>query len=384
MTSQTNDVPTIGIETRSLAKFISELNIARRNSLAYPKGHPVIAASFVKVLHSFEELLDQREELILGITSDTLMVDGIAMNKSNVVYRDFSRSLFERGIGVIIFHRGLSVGELTNFITILGLKHEQISNYGGIENLWDKAGITAIMMRPIRYDLFRTTDDDAVTADRAVVSGEGLWDRFAKELTLQEITYGSSDDTSLDPEILAKVLNRQFALGSISETEIRAAIASFSVPVDVNAHPDILSGQPYQKLAAFISNLTPELRRQFLDSSFESNSQDRQTTAERIITSLSDSAILETIEDISNNRLSVSPIVFGLLQRMGQNINTLQDIAEESLDETDLTAKMKMIFQEHAAEEFVPADYQNRLNHFIASEQIPHLALKISMFYSKR
>ena len=370
MNSRPNDIPGNGTDTRSLANLIVDLNIARRNCRAYPKGHPIIAASLAKVLIVYEELLKNNEELILGITSDALMVDGTILEKTNQVYRDFSRALFERGIGAVTFHRGLTVGELANFTTILGLKREQIFQHGGIEQIWFKSGITAITIRPIRYDLFQASEDGSVTSDLAILSGEGLWEQFARELTLGELIHGGSSGNFLDPEILAEILNRQFANGTISETEIRKAVNDFLAPAGTGSHNETLSGQPYQKLAAFFSNLTPKLRRQFLDSSFGSKNHDRQAAAERILTNLSDSAILETIEDINHNRLNVSPVVFGLLQRLGQNADASLNVYEDSSEDDNLTSKMKTIFREHDSEEFVPDDYQRKLNLFIASDQI--------------
>lgn len=373
MIIQANDIPVVGTDIRALAALITDLNIARRNSGAYPKGHPVIAASLTKALHAYEEMLNRHEALILGVTSDALMVDGIILDKANMVFRNFSHALFERGIGALIFHRGMTISELTNFTTLLCLKREQIHQHGGIERLWEKAGISALTIRPIRYDLFQGVDGDSVTKDRAVLSGEGLWDRFARELTLSELSYGSSDDSCLDPEILAEILNRQFTLGSINETEIREAIANFLAPDDADPTSGTLSGKPYQKLAAFFSNLSPELRRQFLDSAFGANSRNRQNAAERILSNLSDSAILETLEDINDNNLNVSPIVFGLLQRLGRNAGPSQDYTEEIIEEDNLSNKMKTIFREHDSEEFVPDDYQKRLNNIIASDRIPRL-----------
>lgn len=375
MITQSNDIPTIGLDIKSLATLIIELNIARRNSVAYPKGHPVVAASLAKVLLVYEQLLSKHEELILGITSDSLMVDGAILEKSNVVYRDFSRALFERGIGALVFHRGLTIGELTNFTTILGLKREQINQHGGIEQVWIKARIMAMTIRPIRYDLFQATDEDYITADRTILSGEGLWKKFARELTLGELVHGSSgdSDTSLDPVILAEILNQQFAIGTITETEIRRALADFLAPDDVDSSAPTLSGKPYQKLATFFSNLTPELRRQFLDSSFGANSMNRQAAAEHILTNLSESAILDTLEDINNDRLNVSPVVFGLLQRLGKNTSSSQNISNEVFEDNDFSQKMKTIFREHASEDFVPDDYQKKLNVIIASDQIPRL-----------
>lgn len=376
MINNSNHIPAIEINFRSLASLITELNIARRNCGAYPKGHPVIAASLDKALLAYEILLNKQEGLTLGVTSDALMVDGVILEKTNLVYHGFSRALFDHGIGALIFHSGITIGELTNFTTILGLKREQILKYGGIEQVWDKAGIKAIKIRPIRYDLFQGVEENSVTADRTILSGEGLWDRFAKELTLNELSYGNSDSTSLDPEILAKMLNRQFALGSINETEIREAITNFLAPDDADSPSETISGKPYQKLATFFSSLSPELRRQFLESTFGANSQNRQNAAERILTNLSDSAILETIEEINHDNLSVSPVVFGLLQRLGQNIRSTQVNSEDFFEDDNLSSKMKTIFREHASEEFVPEDYQKRLNHFIASDQIPRLDIE--------
>ena len=370
MITQPDDIPTNTVDGKSLATLITELNIARRNCAAYPKGHPVITASLTKVLRVYEDLLHKHEELVLGVTSDALMVDGVILEKSNLVYRDFSRALFERGIGALLFYNGLTIEELNNFTVILGLKREQLQKHGGIEQVWAKARINALKIRPIRYDLFQSTNDDSVTEDKAILSGEGLWDRFARELTLNEVSYGSSEDTRLDPEILAIVLNKQFDIGNINEADIREAIANFLSTDDTISSSEIISGHPYQKLATFISNLTPELRRQFLDSSFADNNQNRQATAERIINNLSENAILETIEDINNNRLNVSPAIFGLLQRLGKNISSTKNIAEEIFEENELLQKMKTIFQEHSTEEFVPDDYQKYLDSIVSSDQI--------------
>ena len=141
-------------------------------------------------------------------------------------------------------------------------------------------------------------------------------------------------------------------------------------------HRHSVTVQPYHKLASFISNLTPELRRQFLDSSFGAKSKGHLTAAERILTNLSDSAIVETLEDISQNRLNVSPVVFGLLQRLGSNVSSPQNRTKETVEDDEISHKMKTIFREHASEEFVPDDYQRKLNHIIASDQISRLNME--------
>jgi hypothetical protein len=300
VTAPFNDIPVQKVDSASLSSLITELNIARRNSRAYPKEHPLITASLHKVLHVYEALLTTHDKIILGVTRDALMITGEIIEKSNPAYRDFSRALFERGIGALVFRRGLSIDELTNVISILGLKREQIKQHGGIEQMWANSGITALSIRPLRYDIFQTSDDNSDGADSSHGVEEDIWDKFARELTLEAIPYGNHEDARLDPEILAKIINQHFTNDTIPESEVRGAISNFILPASNDSLPETLSGKAYQKLAAFISNLTPELRRQFMDSSFKVKSHGRQTTAERIINNLSDKAVFETLEDINN------------------------------------------------------------------------------------
>jgi hypothetical protein len=339
-----NDIPSHKIEAKALASLITELNIARRNSNAYPKGHPVIAVSLAKVLRVYDNLLQEHDEIILGVTSDSLMVDGVVLEKSNLVYKDFSRVLFERGIGALLFHKGMTIGELGNFTTILGLKREQIHKHGGIKQIWDKAGITAMTIRPIRYDLFKATDPDSITVDKGSVQADRLWDRFARELTLGSLATGESGETRFDPEILAKILNQKFIEGSIGESEVRAAITAFFESESVNTLPDTPSTDRYEKLAVFISNLSPEMRRQF--------------------------------EDISHERLSVSPVVFGLLKRLGTKARQPQNRYKEISGENEVSQKIKTIFRELDSEEFASDDYQRKLYRIIASDQVPRLGME--------
>jgi hypothetical protein len=373
MESQSPDITINSIDIKLLAPLIVELNIARRNCSAYPKGHPVIASSLTKALRVYDELLSTRSELVIGVTSEALMVDGTVLEKTNLIYRDFSRALFERGIGALLFHRGLTFEELNNFTRILGLKREHILQTGGIEEVWGKANIEAIAIRPVRYDLFKTSDNDSVTgADTMQSQEESLWDRFAREITVAGMLGEDSGDIYLDPEVLADILNQQFDGGSIQEAAVRSAVSRLLASAENDAQKTAdNSSQPYLKLATLISTLAPELRRQFLESSFGNNNQDNLSAAEHILTKLSDNTIIDTLEDISHNRLNVSPVVFGLLQRLGKNASAAQHSAIDVLEENNLSQKMKTIFREHASEEFVPDDYQNKLNHIITTDQIP-------------
>jgi len=374
MAIQNNDIQVSGIDTKALSNLIIELNIARRNSRAYPKDHPAIGSSLLKALASYEGLMNMREEIVLGVTSDALMVAGVFLEKSNLVYRDFAHVLFERGIGALVLRNGLDIEELKNFTVILGLKREDILHQGGIEEVWTKAGIVSLSVRPIRYDLFSTTDEESIGDVPHKPSMEGLWERFARGLSQGGLGHDGSAENNLDPEILASILNRQSAQGATHETSYSAAIIDFMRQDDGTQTSGAGSNLPYDKLAVFISNLNPDLRRQFLSSSFDIRNVPNRSALEGIANNLSEEAVIETLEDISLNQLSLPPVIIGLLQRLSRHASTgRQGTNADISSEKDLFQKMKTIFREHATEEFIPDAYQSKLNHLITADTIPHM-----------
>lgn len=377
MSDQNDYIPNGMIDSGTLASLITELNIARRNCRAYPKGHPVVEASLRKVLAVYEGMINTGNEIILGVTSDALMAGGVFLEKTNIVFKDFARVLFERGIGALVFSCGLSVEELKNLTIILGLKREDILRHGGIEQVWAKSRIRSISMRPIRYDMFASTDEESIDSQQSPQSGEGLWERFTRELTQVGLGSGNGGGNELDPELLAMMLNKQFDdQGLADKTSFSCAIADLMQNVNSRISATPRPDMPYEKLAALISNLNPDLRRQFLSSSFEINSKVSQTAAEEIVSSLSAEAVIETLEDINQSRLSVPPVIMGLLHRLARHssIPDQHGTASGTSEEADsLPQKLKTIFREHASEEFTPDDYQQKLNQFIATDQAPLL-----------
>jgi hypothetical protein len=373
MDHQNDDILVRGLDTRALSSLIIELNIARRNCRAYPKGHPVIRASFSKALRVYDALMMSQDEIVLGVTSGALMVAGVFLDKLNLVYRDFARVLFDHGIGALLLYNGLTLDELDRFTVILGLRRDDILSQGGIEQLWNDSGITAIGIRPIRYDLFSTTAEDSITVERTNRMGESLWERFARGLSSGQICSDGSAEGELDPHILADVLNRQFALNGPNEDSYSQTITSFMRQGDSAVPSTHLETLPYEKLATFISDLNPVLRRQFLSSTFEVRNPVGQIAAEKIINNLSAATVLDTLEDINQNRLSVPPIVMGLLQRLGRCGDRQQSVEQDISGEDNLADKLKTIFREHASEEFVPDQYQHKLTTIIATTQFPRM-----------
>lgn len=375
MANQENEIPVRGIDTKALSSLIIELNISRRNCRSYPKGHPLIDSSLQKVLNIYGVLMQTHQEIVIGVTRDALLVEGVFLDKTNLIYRDFAGTLFEQGIGVLILRHGLTMDELKKFIIILNLKREENHRYGGIEAIWEKSRIAAIGIRAIRYDLFSTQDETHVGKTETPRTTEGLWEQFARGLAWGIINQDDSTENLLDPELLAAVLNSRFAMGSDGSWENIRSIIDFLCQEEASqplgSHSTVL---PYEKIAAFVSNLNPNLRCQFLGSAFDMRSAGNQAVAEGVINHLSSDTVLETLEEVNRSDIALPPVIMGLLQRLSKQTTAGRyAIAVDEPDNDDYHQKVRTIFREHAAEDFIPDAYQQKLNQIIADEQMPLL-----------
>ena len=411
MTNQdSNDIATPGVDSKALANLIVELNISRRHCRSYPKGHQVIDAALNKVLNSYAGLKETGEEVVIGVACDALLLGDTPLEKSNLIYRDFARVLYERGIGALVLHRGLGIEELRSFIAILGAKREDVYAAGGIEKVWETSGIVSIEIRAIRYDLFMATEELRVSQGERGAQARGLWEQFARGIVNGSLAPEGIDASELDPELLAEALNQQFCgvassgQGVLEDSEqiFQRLDQVFARGTDQgldqgggpgsqeNGRESELESAPgnnqrsethhselaYRKLASFVGKLAPGLRRQFLNSTFDIKKIKNEAAAEGLIRQLSADAVIETLQDINENQVSVPPFILGLLQQMHRHSAPEQAQPVPEMSDFELHEKMRTIFKEHAMEEFIPDSYRHKLDKMISAEQIPLLGLE--------
>lgn len=364
------------IDVKALAGLIIELNIARRNFKSYPKGHPVIEGAFQKVISHYNTLLQSREELAIGVAKDTLMYGTAILEKNNLVYRDFARVLFEHSIGVLTMRKGLSTKELENFNIILGLKREEINRHGGIEALWGKAQITSLAITAIRYDLFGMSDQEDEESELPDTSSEGIWERFTRGLMAGSLGHQSDPaGSNFEPEILAAFLNERFSQAGATklDTDSIAAIGEF-MRLECSRPSSLKSGNmPFIKLAAFISALNPDLRCQFLSSTFGIENPDGSAVTENIVNSMPAEIVLETLQDLNQNDVSVPPVIMSLLQKLSSHADKGRNRLISQIQDDELQEKMRTVFKEHASEEFIPDIYQQQLNTLVTENQVRNI-----------
>lgn len=372
MSSTQSDIAVTAIDTKALSGLIIEFNIAHRNYRSYPPGHPLIESSLNKLLHRYEELMGQKYEVSIGVAHDSLMFKNTRLDKNNPVYRDFARALFQCGIGALIFRLGLKASEAKSFLEILDMKRDDIFQAGGINAVWQRSGIESLEMQAIRYDLFSASEDDSGFGDETA-PGEGLWERFARGLVEGSLdgTEGSQGD--LDPELLAAALNKRYS-GSAADRQSDYAKAITDLVHTAAQMASVTDSAVSDKLVRFITNLNPQLRHQFLNSALEDAGPVGNSFAARLQTDMTPDAIQQVLNDINRRQMTLSPVIMGLLQKL--SLLAPQRGGESQATVTgreEFSDRMHTILREQAVEEYVPADYQLKLNTLVDARQLPLL-----------
>lgn len=366
------------LDPKLAANFLVQLNIARRNVAAYPREHPLIAASTGQAALLLERLLAGRSAFTLGVAKDVLLVGDHSLEKSHPVFRDLAKVLFDHGIAAVTFASGLEGRELQGFSELLNAGREAIRDRGGIEAAATAAGFRHLRISAVRYDLFRVSEGESpagADAPRSAAAAGGIWEHFVRGLlagTLDPAGTLAGAPEQFDPEVLAAIVNeRQAGTGGAGGKSYDGAIVSFLRQLDREQLTERYGSETLDKLAALVGRLTPELRRQFLRSSFAALA-DRGEVAEEVLARLPEEAILEALEEVNSRGATVPPAIAGLLQKLarhplppGRAVAAAPDAAEAGL-----TEKLRILFREEQGGEFVPERYQAALQTLIALDRI--------------
>jgi len=359
------------LENQLVFDFFRTMNIARRNLIAYPRGHTLVTESFEKVLSVLVDFFERSNSFTIGIAKDTLMVGTKALDKKNPVFQNFAHILFEHGIVSLTFLRGLTVDELMDFDHIISQKRNDVQHQGGVEALLNKAKVSNIKVQLIDYKMFHAQEGLIETGANIDDFQESLfWWHFVRGVmdgTINPFGLPFGEMKEVDPENLAAIINNQFGgLGGLSaessdgnesvkdssgeeenlpssqsnkkdigdERANEGTLATsgpggedsdgvnstvkrpeFSAFLDSKkfdfcklAHDETSTG----RLNRFVRSLAPELRKVFMErflSSFTHNTK----ALNQIIPSLSDEIIIEALEKNTKKELYIPPNILNIL-----------------------------------------------------------------------
>jgi HEAT repeats len=374
------------LDLKLLSDFIYEMNITRRYAQSYPLDHPIITNAAGKVILQLALLLETQPAVTLGIARNVLIFNSGVLDKKNPVYADLAGYLFGYGISVITFSREMTGEELLCLFKTLGAGGETVRELGATARMLKEAGIVNIQVTEIDYRSFRVTEEEELTAPGGNIlehESAALWCRFVEGVMQGNLDFGGQGITSteqIDPQRLAAFLNQSLARtansSDSSDSSYSAAIAAFMRQLDRTNLASTHDAESIKKLGEFVKNLSPELRRQFLQSSFDS--VQGGDTFKRLLSQFPDEVILDSISDVSDQGAHLSQGVVNLLQiiaRTGTGSGPAQKTRGiQNLSHDELSEKLKNLFREDEPGRYITESYRTTLQSIASIERFSVLA----------
>lgn len=368
----------INFDTRVLTRFVYALNIARQHALSYPDDHPLVRKSSLALTGLLESLLEFREQLTIGIARDSLLVEGSVLEERNPVFRKLAGELFERGVAALTFRSGLTTVELLRFLRLAVERPEQLQQRGGLPAVCAEENLEHIEVLGIDYSALGVSEEESLGAADVELEdykAASIWDRFVGGLVEGSLDpqRGETRTVTTDPRLVAEYLSRQKLeegdnlLASYEET-----ITSFLRELDQEGRSRQHRTESMEKLGDFVSSLSPELRRQFLSSTFNTL-QGNEEIAEEVLEHLSSDALFQALEDVNEKRLTIPPTVMNLLGKLSQHAQDPAEDQEQVLSSAELGEHLRALFREDDPDRYVPGTYQHLLHSIVSLEEIPPL-----------
>ena len=371
----------LDLDKKVLEEFIFALNIARRQVMAYPPGHPMVATATGNLIEVIPRLLKSHNDITLGIARDTLMIEGGSLGRSNPVFRDLAKNLFNLQIASLTITKDLTEDEICRFFGVFSQTPEQLAEEGGVDHILAHADFRGIKAQGIDFSDFSTTEVDVVHAPKTKVLESDtalLWKSFANGIIKGSIDHSGQayiPTGDLDPILLAEIMNQEHSVVDSSlEMNYEEAITGFISGTDRKK----MRGREYQELLGrlgdMVGTLNPELRRRFMNSMLRTCAQ-RPDAAEIILNKMPQTALLDAMEQIDSGAIEIPQTLIDVLGKLASyrvdEVPQSRVAGETNRSARETVAQLTKLFSEDHSEYFVPKDYRAALA-VLAATKINH------------
>ena len=362
------------LDASILSDLIYELNIARRHLSLYPAEHPLIESSTDAALEMLHKLCEFRDSVTLGVAPDGLLFEQEWLDRKNPVFVDFARFLATFEIASISFSRELAGAELIRFNQLLRSDRATLHQAGGFQQLLEEQRISHISLTLIDYNVFQTRCQDPLPEPPRSAGVDHLWEDFLQGLLTGRLdSEGESVKLAdrLDPVALAETLNQRHHQKEQATADYDQVISSFVA--QLKSRKDILSlnNEQGNQLESLLGHLIPDLRRQFLNSTFRA--LDRHPDSARLVLQkIPRELLIETLERQNAQQLTLSNRLIDILGHLSANAPATVDHrvqpGADLLPEDVLRARLEILCVEDRHDEFIPDSYQEALQGILNGE----------------
>lgn len=361
------------------------LNIARKNARIYPLDHEQVIESLEHASSSLCEMLAHHPRVTVNVGKDRLLFNGTPLTDQGTMLGELTKALKQIEIAAVTFSKGLDQNALLDFLNFLSRENIHADDLSPNETGLSFPGIH---IHFLDFSRLSYTDEAVVKPGVEKKNTENFWDVFTTHLVAGTIEKTASDlpvseNTLPEPRQLAEWLNtdqidRGLALESFGhmlrhcQTDSTASPPASELSED-EAETGASMHEPTE-LSMLLEELNPEIREQFLDTTFSTLSEAPETdAAESILSRISYRFVVEMLRQANRNNAEISPSLLAMIRKMahlrGDIPGSNPDFAlTASQEDTDWLGRL---LQREAVETFVPGEYSTQLNTLSSREATP-------------
>ncbi|MGA1826074.1 MAG: HEAT repeat domain-containing protein [bacterium] len=367
----------VPLDTMLLADTIIELNIARKNILIYPHEHIRIKTSTERAYAILIKIFELRSDITLGIAKDSLLVGNGYLDKKNPVFKEFANALSQHSIAGVTFLKDINQEELFQFLSLLTKTRDDLESEGSIEKAIGDKNFTHIKIKFVNYNKFHLTEEENISRQKEkTTTNAEIWEDFvsnllANSLTTSEAGVPIAKTKQIAPHELAHFISNY-------NIDTNAAIKSYENIITSHLHESSMKEQMVQgqspvleKLNVLIQELNPELKKQFLSTTFKQCSElvdSRQ--AEAFLSNFSHDIVIEMLLEANKKKEKISPSLMALVQKLShtqeETYRSLNDHKPQSCDVEETlfpSEELQNLFQHEQYNEYIISEYGSMLDY---------------------
>ncbi len=330
-----------GTDMRRILKIVVELNISRKNIFSYPPGHDQIQQSLERAFQVIDSFLQEIPSFTLGISGESLMVEVerpgtlptvLPLDPSHVACRDLARTLKQYNLATMKIFSGLDREELHRLLSVISQQPEFVADQGGLESVFNGAGLENIEVQMIDYSKFRVTEEEEIRPQDNTETSSALWENFITHLisqTLSETEPGVSaaELEKMEPVRISRYFRENPRTAEAAKKAYEKTVAAyfsasgegFTAPAGDSSGESGTAASDLKNWGTLIQQLDPEKKRQFLPVPFWYLT--RHSDSPRVqpfLRNLPGGLVVDMLQQARQDGREISPPLLGLISRTAE------------------------------------------------------------------
>jgi hypothetical protein len=158
---------------------------AVRNWTLYPPEHPSVGTAVERLADAIQQA-SRSAAFALGITPETLMVEGAEANRDETAITEAAAMLHDRDLVHILFVGAVPQAALHRLLHVLTLDAAERRQRGGPAKIWAAEGDPSIVLDQIDYEQLLAREH---AGERAAAGRDDLWRSIVLSITAGQAAF---------------------------------------------------------------------------------------------------------------------------------------------------------------------------------------------------